>query len=439
MAPSGKKECCKWYLTAASSLSDGSIIYATDKRDSGIHIGSDQQHFFSIPTNDRKVTSFQELPDGSVIAQCTDSTLILRPKIEGEDYEIEKLELELKHHPDQLELYGKLTELYGKANMFQKQYQTYLAGIGPAVRQNKIYQARRFYEKARQIEPKSEEPCHVFLACLEHATYKEARSQAFLDLSYLQKASLSPKPCRKRLFVGEGPGTYTEAIIKKHKCTHPSLAKAITATELTSPRQDSDVGRYRDFGEEGVAVQFGVDATKLDGRFKEQHFSRIHWNCPYGDKKFKGRKEFQLVIPKFFKACARHQKVEDRVHVSLIQDGFRNAERQLENPIVEASASAGYRLIRKRSFDEQRYPGYKNIKTSDGQAHTDQKKREFVFELTNKRDLPDDIQERALALKDDRKKSFEVKRCFSDELGHGYYFECTTDEDSSDYYESDSD
>ncbi|EFA79304.1 hypothetical protein PPL_07722 [Heterostelium album PN500] len=130
---------------------------------------------------------------------------------------------------------------------------------------------------------------------------------------------------------------------------------------------------------------------------------------------------------------------------------------QMENPIVRASFRANYRLIRKRRFDNTRYPGYIHLFTGLYLEHPQILKYEFVFEkldnivkgINNYTLDPKEISEQAAKLQDTNKKEYQVIQ-ESTEITltrtkqhvlkfNDNYFECSSDEDSSDYFESDGD
>lgn len=437
-----------WGVQAMAPLSDGTVAYTTDTRDAGFYIvNSEGRIVFSrlikkYIEEDSQVISLVELVDGS-IAACTRSKIfVLTPKLDPslqEDYQnekksllikhdIEKCELEIKYNPDNGELYKKLAML--KGGTLELQYRALLLQLQVACRTSQIYQARRLYEQARKVNPEDIEPCQLFLTFLHNSTYQSLARRVQLDLFSINK---DPQvlPCltklKPRLFVGEGDFSYTEALLKKHEQTHPELGKAITATEYKGDHQ----ARWKALQKKGVKIFTEVDGCKLHEAFKGQRFKRIHWNLPFGVAK--DREAFRSVIPQFFKACAELQKRKDRVHVTLMQepDGYWKF-RQRENPIVLGATSEEYRLIRKRRFNPIRYPGYQHVKTDGTPCTLSDEKREFVFEKTEGISVND-----PLALKDPKEK--ELKIGYDSNTLEDAYYECSTDDDSSDYYDSEED
>lgn len=76
------------------------------------------------------------------------------------------------------------------------------------------------------------------------------------------------------------------------------------------------------------------------------------------------------------------QNVGDRVHIALPKAGAKQKfyEACVYN-IKFASANAGYNLIKKRRFGENRYPGYEHrITGRDDNANVANNSREFIFE-----------------------------------------------------------
>ena len=237
---------------------------------------------------------------------------------------------------------------------------------------------------------------------------------------------------KQRLLVGEGDFTYTEDLLCKHRKTHPNLPHSITATELKYPPPSREVQKRVEYlKEEGVDIQFGIDAKQLDQYFRGRRFERIQWNCPYGHGFPDGE-----AVPKFFEAVSRLQKVGDRIHVHLVQgSGEYWKTRQTQNPIVLGSVKASYALIKKRDFSNKRYPGYRHTMTGTSELYiAGGDEREFVFEKTDIATGNESLQ-KAIALKDRSSKTYTVDTDTTpipEDLEH-YYFDCSTDEDSSDY------
>lgn len=458
-----------WNIDSMILLSDGSIMYATGTTPSGVHVATrDGKIAFTSSTEllrNKKVDSLKELNDSSVAVECSQSILILKPEIrdvpENIDYRIEQFKLKLRHNPTDLKAYSELEKLYS-AEEYQntgERYQVCLSGLETAMRSGHLYEARRFYEKARKIQSTSKEPCEMFLSYLEIPLHKQLTRRIHLDLYTLTQEiktlpnNLTNRRCKTRLLVGEGDFSFTEALIDKHQATHPNLSGAIVATELIAVHLKSDrrldkvnnrlEDRIIHLTQRGVYVLFGIDATKIHRTFKGKRFKRIQWNCPFGKSDETAREEFKNAIPDFFRSCSQLQLSGDRVHVTLVQkSGDYWKTRQRENPIVLGSARAGYRLIRKRKFGKARYPGYVHVKTGTTQEYNaGGEEQEFIFEKSS-RVLSKLTLDEALKLRDSRKKNYEISTDQPNPSSPSLedcYFVCSTDEDSSDYYESDSD
>jgi hypothetical protein len=457
------KAAGKWGVSTLIPLSDGSIMYATHTTPSGIHVVTKKGEVAFTNTDltqNRDVESMTELVDGAVAIKFPTTMMIIYPRkkqAESFAYKIDRCLLELRYNPSQLDLYEKLAKLYEQEP--EKRYQTYLAGLESAIKGSQLYLGRRYYEKARKIKPDTEEPSRLFMSYLENSAWSKQKKQVALDLYRIQAKSnssaqlLKPlnqdKKCKERLFIGEGGFSFTEALIEKHQQSHSKLAASITATELvglvnTSKEKGTEGNtqeRVSRLHHKDVTVLFGIDGQQLHQIFKGKRFKRIHWNCPFGNRDDAARRAFKDVIPQFFLSCSHLQLSKDRIHISLMQekpDYWKT--RQRENPIVEGATLAGYRLIRKRDFGNARYPKYVHVKTTSNKEYPyEGEMREFVFE---KADMPvylkeADLQKRAQELRNSTEKKYEVKTDKEKPDNKDYYFECSTDEDSSDYYESD--
>jgi len=273
---------------------------------------------------------------------------------------------------------------------------------------------------------------------------------------------------KKRLIVGDGNFSFTEALINKHdkKAHHTSkysLAHSIIATDYKD-QSDCDDCELEWFGEfwswalcdgckriqkllnSGVTVLLGVDGTRLHHNkyLKPFKFSRIHWNCPHDGSSMK-EQTLPKLIGSFFMSCAKIQKASHRVHVTLAQPGEKNHFYQgYYYNIVGAASIAGYALIKKRLFDSNRYPGYHHVQTNSNTSApvTEEGMREFVFEKLDKKSFHNalegcinnksiDLTGLACSLQNYSKKTYmigisEYYREWRD------YYECSTDDDSSD-------
>ncbi|CAF1024332.1 unnamed protein product [Didymodactylos carnosus] len=363
-------------------LSDGSIMYATDATTSGIHVVTrDRKCVYTESekiTKDKKIDSLKELSDGSVAVEYCDGS-------------------------------GRSPYIF-------------ILKPGIDVTRNIDYQIECIKLELRHNPADLE--LHSKLAKLYIEKNQSNRELYQLYLSGLEAAVKST-----RLYQA------------------PIIATDLTAIHLTRHQEEEKnllEERIVDLKRRGVNVLFGVDAEQIHRTFKGRRFKRIQWNCPFGEAT--AREEFKNTIPRFFQSCSKLQLPDDRVHVTLMQkSGDYWKTRQKENPIVLGSAEAGYRLIRKRSFQtygEQRYPGYIHVKTGTTEKYSSGgEEQEFIFEKTDKEFRRATLQ-RARKLMDPHKKKYDIKTDNRDEQNLSLeecYFVCSTDEDSSDYYGSDSD
>lgn len=434
-------------ISAMVLLSNGSVMCATKTSESMIYfVQKDATVYRSISTDNNTIQSFKELVDGSVAVKFSNAICILKPCFK----ELENINHQIGPPPffydsSKLKSRNEPADPYEKENQL---YKLYLSGLEAAVKCNNLYQARRFYEKARKIKPYKGEPMRNFLFYLNRSPYEKLKRQCLFDLYTLtqdERYISLPKDrkYKKRLLIGEGGFSFTEALLFKHKNSHPELGQSITATELLEPVNDQrGTNRIVSLQKQGVTILFGVDAQKIHHLFKGRRFERIQWNCPFGDNALPETKNnFSDVLPAFFRSCSRLQLVGDRIHVTLVQESNGKwISRQRENPIVEASASSNYRLIRKRRFGTDRYPQYHHVKTGTVESFIGgEEKREFVFEkvANDNETLKSVYVNGPMALKDPAKKEYKIEPDEKELSLKDYYFVCSSDEDSSDYYESD--
>jgi hypothetical protein len=464
-----------WSIQSFIPLSDDSVMLTIDRCAiianfflNGTSIWKEEKAENAPP-----ITFLTELIDGSVAAQFGSSVIIIEPRFDSpvdvkekiqslkskmhsqtidEDRElicddlISEIREALKNNPYDFELYTELLECFSE-EMEQEKYQIYLSGLEAALRSNDLYKARQFYKKARKIQRDNPKASEILYKHLLQSPYTKFLREVALDLYRLTKNKFfleKIKKCKQRLFIGEGTFTYTKALIKKHSVTHPELPKYLTATEIENPIDEPTSQRWAQLIDLGVTVLFGIDGQNIHTSFKGRRFERIHWNCPFGGSSTEERKEFKSIIPAFFKSASQIQLVGDRIHITLLQESKSDywRKRQTENPIVFGSVSTNYTLIRKRVFGRERYPDYTHAKTNSSDSHDPNGiRREFVFEKTDKI-LPDLIPTSVYSLKKPSIKEYKIKTAKSIANAQSqdlkdYFFECSSDDDSSDYYDSD--
>ncbi|MBS0616184.1 MAG: DUF2431 domain-containing protein [Verrucomicrobia bacterium] len=429
-----------WGITCHLLLSDGSVMFATDTRGSGLHVATWDGKITFTSTEllqNQQVRLLVEFSSGSVLVKFPQSFMIICPKIKeakSAKAEIERVQLELKLNPTKLKLYHTLAQ---KQEDIELKYITYLAGLEAAMKSRDTYQARRFYKKARDLKPDSEEPTQIYLSYQEKGTKEYARVSYELERIHKNISSRASSVLKKRLFIGEGDFSYTVALIEKHQAKYPQLPKFITATEFLEPvNEEMVLKRVEDLKAKGVTVLFGTDGQEIHRTFQGKRFERIHWNCPFPFAR--QREGMEKVMPRFFESASKLQLTGDRIHVTLMQGTSDNywKTRQRENPILEGATYAGYRLIRKRLFGGQRYPGYVHVMTGRKEKYSaGGVEREFVFEKTTPPNImPPTFREQAEALKDPQVKNYQINTdAVKDAKPGDYYIECSSDEDSSGY------
>lgn len=479
------------------SLSDGSLMCATNPSGPGLHIIDNGKERISLINrredslklaDDNAIIHLEELPSGSVLVVCQDKAFVIEQKRNNPftmDSEVEALLQHLKYKPFNLFPYRKLKEIYSQRRDHEKLYFIILAGLEASLKYKNPYYARHFFKAIQAITPlPAHDRHHQIVVHLYQMQLRQNMLTIFKSINQppiSEPSPLSGKRCKQRLLIGEGNFSFTEALIKAHEHSHPDLPKAITATDLYNPlnnffRQNDPEGynaiknRINTLMSKGVKIMIGINATVLDKVFVGRRFERIQWVCPFGDPR--ERESFHGVIPQFFQAASKLQAIGDRIHIVLSQSEDYFQARQSENPIVLGSAEAGYRLIRKRWFDVLRYPEYNHAKTAgtssdDGiRGQGNSNFREFVFEKTEKtlskssifaatkltdgnekkysikeirydkqpswkKKLIDRSSHASSSLSDDTEPEIDHEMIFS-ELANSY-FDCSTDEDTSDY------
>ena len=435
-----------WGILSMTALSDGSVMFATDTRGSGIHLAIPEKSECILSSSDlaeeKCALYLKELNNGFVVVRFAGGWVkIIQP---------------INTSPEQMEIVTRedAQNAIFRAKTYQEpeSYLFLLAFIESAVKNAKFYLARRLYETARQIQPANREASDVFLFYLEGTQQSQMKRRALLDWHALNDDMVlvseeQQKPCKRRLFVGEGDFAYTEALLKKHSQTYPSLARFITATEYQKPTALERISRLT---AQGVRVLSGIDATKIHQTFERERYQRIHWNFPYPIKLI----DHDPMITNFFKSCSALQMYGDRVHLTLMQEPYehwKGAEgthwktRQTRISLVSAASNAGYRLVRKRKFGPDRYPGYQHVKTDgfkpyDGNAPC----REFIFQkIEQPHPSCDSVSAfQASNMQDPSEKEYKIetdkiKTEYDAPKLSDYYFACSSDEDSSDYEEDD--
>ena len=295
---------------------------------------------------------------------------------------------------------------------------------------------------------------------------------------------------KSRLLIGEGNFSFALALINKHdqKAQHSaehSLGHSIIATELISKIhcKDCDIAesfetlkitdkeeveskeevfcekctvineRISTLRQKGVQVILGVDGTKMHEReeFQGKTFFRIHWNCPHDGSDFTAQ-TLPKIISDFFMSCASMQKRSDRVHITLAQPPLSDKKYFYQGyvyDIASAASLAGYKIVKKRQFDNSRYPGYEHMKTNKNEPAPviEQGMKEFVFQRVKAYTL-----KKSKEVANTASKGFSItdltteltkyskKDCvINTRIYYGHHravYNCCADDDSSDYESS---
>ncbi len=273
---------------------------------------------------------------------------------------------------------------------------------------------------------------------LKDSDFKECPSLLFEALVKIYVKNLKDRPApaigrppglhvcsgmhKRRLLIGEGNFSFAWALIHKHdrKFGHSlgqSLAGSIIATDLNTEIYCFDCSlstlfadmnfsmmgcdqmslqnhcteclitshRIDKIREKGAIVSLGIDGKKLHEIEEFRGIERIHWNCPHDRSDFRNQ-TLPPIIADFFKSCAKVQDSGSRVHITLVQpiEHFDFYQGYIYD-IVKAASLAGYVLLKKRLFNEDRYPGYEHVITGTNRPAPVTRKgmREFVFKKTD--------------------------------------------------------
>lgn len=228
-----------------------------------------------------------------------------------------------------------------------------------------------------------------------------------------------------RLMLGEADLSFADAYTTKH----PDQASGIqattyeSATELRSLYRGTYAKHRGAVEDAGAQVLDRVNATNLhgDGRLAPS-YRDIHFNFPHT-----GRRDGSTpqVVHGFFQSASRKQYPKDRIHMAIVRQGERKQSGHYKGiyRLAQASTDAGYKLVRKRRFNDKRYPGYVHRQTkADKKAGTADQAREYTFEKMSAEERR--MRERG-ALRERLKARRELKGYNSEEV-------MTDSEDSTD-------
>lgn len=183
----------------------------------------------------------------------------------------------------------------------------------------------------------------------------------------------------KALLVGEGNLTFTEANLDLGY----NIPGNITATvyeKREEVKDEATLARAEKLQQQGVTVEFGVDATKLhedsDGKPK---FDSIIWMFPHpGGARPQVATAGAALLLDFFKSAERRLRPGGKVAVTLRSDWYVRRWRP-----VEAAAAAGLKPVSEppsHQFEQIAYPGYTHETTDSGATKPDVSRGStFVF------------------------------------------------------------
>lgn len=195
---------------------------------------------------------------------------------------------------------------------------------------------------------------------------------------------------KQRLALGEADFAFTGSLTIKH----PQVAKRLTATEYVGDETlqrnypDSYSANTSALNQKGANVYTGVDATRLSqpGQFGGDTFERIHFNFPHDKSNFKDR-TLPKMLAKFFLEAAKLQLCGHRIYMALPNPedkDYKNFYFAYVYCLYAAATNAGYKLVKKRQFGSNRYPGYEHkITGRNSSASVADNTREYIFEKTD--------------------------------------------------------
>lgn len=192
-----------------------------------------------------------------------------------------------------------------------------------------------------------------------------------IELSDTEDSTLIPDNTTK--IVPRTPGN-TDVIDKIFSDVHaefgqPSYVKSFSSHALYLEKA-------------GARMLYGIDAQKIHVHFRDYKFGAIHFNCPHmpGDSK---ERALPKMLHNFFQSAALLQAIGDKIYMALpyptdIEE--RSNRTSYIYKVYDAAAESGYKIIKKRKFDAERYPGYVHRMTEKARsAKVAEQIREYVF------------------------------------------------------------
>ncbi len=182
------------------------------------------------------------------------------------------------------------------------------------------------------------------------------------------------------LLVGEGNLTFTGSVV----VLGLTLPGNITATVYEQKEEKSQETRDRAqaLSDQGVTVDFGVDATALhEGAEDKPKYDSIVWMFPHpGGPRAQAASSGAALLARFFSSAATRLKPGGKIIVTLrvAKDPEWYVSRWRP---VEAAAAAGLTLVSRSDFSQGDYPGYTHETTDKGAKRADVSKG-FTFVFT---------------------------------------------------------
>jgi hypothetical protein len=189
----------------------------------------------------------------------------------------------------------------------------------------------------------------------------------------------------RTLLLGEGNFTFTESAVTLG-INVPGNIRATEYKKREDVTQDQNIAaRVEKLEAAGVTVEFGVDGTTLDERYKDSIFETIAWMFPHpgGDRPTAATRG-RIMLAQFFASAKKRLGPGGRVIITL-----RASEWYIQRwRPVQAAASVGLQQVggdgepttHPTDFNREDYPGYTHETTESGASKPDaQRGWTFIF------------------------------------------------------------
>jgi hypothetical protein len=174
----------------------------------------------------------------------------------------------------------------------------------------------------------------------------------------------------RALLVGEGNLTFTEANIVLGRNV-PGNIRATVYQEREAVSDPATLARAEKLQQQGVTVEFGVDAKRLHEEAGDTKYDSIIWLFPHpGGPRSQTATRGAALLAAFFTSAVQRLSPSGKISVTL---------RVAKNPTwyvsrwrpVESAAAAGLRLVSQSGFGQAQYPGYTHETTDPGANRAD--------------------------------------------------------------------